>query len=78
MRDLLEMYTVEYLTKFDTVMAHTFQMLRKDSGVDLPPNMDYENYNKAKDETMALHRLSIKNQIPYIDIVYQRIIEGTV
>lgn len=77
MGDLMQKYTAEYLAKFDMVMAHAFNMLRSNQkGAELPSFMEITLHNKAKEYALALHRLSVKDNIPYIDLMYQRIVKG--
>lgn len=79
MSDLNEIYTVDYLMKYDVVMTHAYNMLRrKQKGPELPPCMEIELHNKAKDYALALHRQSLKDRIPYMDIYYKRIIQGAI
>lgn len=73
MRDLLERYTVEYLAKFDVVMAHAFDMFKsKQKGSELPPFMEIKFYNDAKNYALGLHRLGC------LEDMYERITKGAV
>ena len=70
---MLEELKLEYLNKYDTVVAHAFKMFSNKQGeISLPPFMDYENFNKAQRYAMYLHRLG------FLDSMYQRIIRGLV
>lgn len=73
MRDLMERYTAEYLAKFDVVMAHAFEKFTsKQKGAQLPPFTDINNYNRAKDYALGLHKLGL------LERMYDRIAKGTV
>ena len=64
---------MEYLKIFDMVMAHTFDMYkRKQTGPVLPVFMEVELYEKAKLDTMHLHRKGLL--VPF----YERLKAGTV
>ena len=55
--DLKEQIRLEYIKKFDTVLAHTFAMYKsQQKGAELPPFMERELYEQAKQYTMNLHR----------------------
>lgn len=73
MKDLMSRYTVEYLSKFDTVMTHAFEVFKsKQQGAQLPPFMEIDFYNKAKQYALALHRTG------NLETMYDRIMKGTV
>lgn len=73
MKDLMEKYTVEYLAKFDVVMAHAFDMFKsKQKGAVLPDFKEVRYYNEAKEYALALHRLGM------LEDMYARITGGTV
>ena len=79
MSDLNEMYTVDYLMKYDVVMQHAYNILKsKQKGPEIPDCVEIELHNKAKDYALALHRQSLKDRIPYMDIYYKRIIQGAI
>lgn len=65
--------TIEYLKIFDMVMAHTFDMYkRKQTGPVLPVFMEAELFEKARIDTMNLHRQGLL--IPF----YERLKAGAV
>ena len=73
MKDLMQRYTVEYLAKFDTVMAHAFNMFKsQQKGAVLPEFQEMQFYFKAKEYAMALHRKGV------LEEMYDRIAGGTV
>ena len=51
------MNTLEYLKMFDEVLAHTFDMYRrKQTGPVLPIFMEAELFERARVDTLHLHR----------------------
>lgn len=67
------MNAIEYLKIFDMVMAHTFDMYkRKQSGPVLPVFMEVELFEKARIDTLLLHRQGLL--VPF----YERLKAGTV
>ena len=69
--DLKNQIQMEYIKKFDTVLAHTFAMYKsKQNGAELPPFMEVELYNKARQDTLELHRIGLLNGF------YERLIRG--
>ena len=65
--------TIEYLKIFDIVMAHTFDMYkRKQTGPVLPVFMEAKLFEKARIDTMNLHRQGLL--IPF----YERLKAGAV
>ena len=62
---------MEYLKIFDMVLAHTFDMYkRKQSGPVLPVFMEVELFEKARIDTLNLHRQGLL--IPF----YERLKAG--
>ena len=73
MIDLMERLTVDYLAKFDVVLAHAFEVFKsKQNGATLPPFMEVDFYNKAKQYALALHRSGD------LEAMYNRIMKGEV
>ena len=73
MQDLMQKYTIEYLGKFDVVLAHAFDMFKsKQNGAVLPDFKEIQYYNKAKEYAMALHRLGL------LEAMYDRIAKRAV
>lgn len=67
------MNTIEYLKMFDMVMAHTFDMYKgKQTGPVLPVFLEVELFEKARMDTLYLHRQGLL--IPF----YERLKAGTV
>ena len=51
------MNTLEYLKIFDTVLTHTFDMYRrKQTGPAIPIFMETELFERARIDTLYLHR----------------------
>lgn len=73
MKDLMERYTLEYLAKFDTVVAHAFDMFKsKQKGAVLPDFKELRYYNEAKEYALCLHRMGM------LEDMYDRIAGGTI
>lgn len=73
MQDLMEKYTTEYLSKFDVVLAHAFDMFKsKQNGAVLPPFKEIRFYNEAKEYALSLHRMGM------LESMYERIIKKCV
>ena len=67
------MSEIELLRIFDMVMAHTFDMYKsKQTGPVIPAFMEFELFEKARLDTMLLHRQGLL--IPF----YERLKAGTV
>lgn len=67
------MNTLEYLKIFDTVMAHTLDMYKRNQpGPTIPVFMEVELIEKARLDTLLLHRQGLL--IPF----YKRLKAGTV
>lgn len=61
------------LTKFDYVLAHTFKvMLGNQKGAVLPEFMEWEKFEKARQYVLQIYRDG------YLDIIYNRIMEGKI
>lgn len=67
------MSEIELLRIFDMVMAHTFDMYKsKQTGPVIPAFMEVELFEKARLDTMLLHRQGLL--LPF----YERLKAGTV
>lgn len=71
--DVKEQIETEYIKKFDTVLAHTFAMYKsKQNGAELPPFMEVDFFNRAKNDVLDFHRRGL------LTYLYERIIRGAV
>lgn len=67
------MNTLEYIRMFDMVLVHTFDMYkRKQTGAVLPVFMEVELFERARIDTLYLHRQGLL--IPF----YKRLKAGAV
>lgn len=71
--DTQDKKVIEYIKKFDEVLAHTFAMYKKNqTGPVIPVFMEVELFEKARIDTLHLHRQGLL--VPF----YERLKAGTV